>query len=77
MLFTGPLTNLGMAIRLEPNLPNLVKSLTIMGGSEFAKGNTSRSAEFNFWADPEAAQIVLESFNGMDKLKLMTWECTL
>jgi purine nucleosidase len=48
-----------------------------MGGSEFAKGNITRSAEFNFWADPEAAQIVLESFFGMDKIKLITWECTL
>ena len=76
-LCTGPLSNLALAIRLEPALPELLKSLTIMGGSEFAKGNTSRSAEFNFWADPESAQIVFEAFFGMDKIKLITWECTL
>jgi inosine-uridine nucleoside N-ribohydrolase len=48
-----------------------------MGGSEFAKGNTTRSAEFNFWADPESTQVVFEAFFGMDKIKLITWECTL
>jgi len=77
LLCTGPLTNLGMAIRLEPNLPSLLNSLTIMGGSEFAKGNITRTAEFNFWADPEAAQIVCEAFFGTEKVKLITWECTL
>ena len=54
-LCIGPLTNLALAIRLEPNLPNLINSITIMGGSEGAKGNTTRTAEFNFWADPESA----------------------
>jgi purine nucleosidase len=61
-LCIGPLTNLGLAIRLDPNLPTLANSITIMGGSEMAKGNTTRTAEFNFWADPESAQIVMEAF---------------
>jgi purine nucleosidase len=76
-LCIGPLTNLALAIRLEPNLTNLIKSITIMGGSEGAKGNTTRTAEFNFWADPESAQIIMQAFFGKDKIKLITWECTL
>jgi purine nucleosidase len=60
----GPMTNLALAISLDPEFPSLAKELIMMGGSlnpktedpEFA--NTPRH-EFNFWFDPEAAHVVL------------------
>jgi inosine-uridine nucleoside N-ribohydrolase len=62
----GPMTNLALAISLDPQFPGLAQELVFMGGSlappsdnpEFA--NTPRH-EFNFWFDPEAAQIVLRA----------------
>lgn len=57
---TGPLTNIAMAFLLEPRLPKLVKNVVCMGGS-LGKGNRTPHAEFNFYADPEAASIVLTS----------------
>ena len=62
----GPMTNLALAISLDPQFPELAKELVLMGGSlapltdspEFT--NTPRH-EFNFWFDPEAAQIVLRA----------------
>lgn len=54
---TGPLTDIAMAIRLEPRLPSLVKRIVLMGGS-MGKGNRTAHAEFNIFADPEAASIV-------------------
>jgi ribosylpyrimidine nucleosidase len=57
---TGPLTDIAMAIRLEPRLPSLVKRIVLMGGS-MGKGNRTAHAEFNIFADPEAAAIVFGS----------------
>ncbi|MDY4609369.1 MAG: nucleoside hydrolase [Sphaerochaetaceae bacterium] len=54
---TGPLTDIAMAIRLEPKVAELVKQIVFMGGST-GEGNVTYSAEFNIYADPEAAQIV-------------------
>ncbi len=55
---TGPLTNLALAVRLAPDLPARWASLTVMGGA-VGGGNVTPAAEFNVWADPEAAAIVL------------------
>lgn len=57
----GPLTNLALALRLEPTLAQKVKSCTIMGGTGQGHGNVTPVAEYNFWADPEAAAVVFES----------------
>ncbi|HET7440205.1 MAG TPA: nucleoside hydrolase [Terriglobales bacterium] len=62
----GPMTNLALAISLDPHFPELAKELVFMGGSlapqtdnpEFV--NNPRH-EFNFWFDPEAAEIVLRA----------------
>jgi len=62
----APMTNLALAISIDPQFPQLVKELVFMGGSlnpqstnpEFA--NNPRH-EFNFWFDPEAAHIVLRA----------------
>lgn len=57
---TGPLTNLALAFRLAPDLPEKIKSVVWMGGST-TYGNRTPAAEFNALADPHAAKIVFES----------------
>lgn len=52
----GPLTNVALALRRAPDLASRVGGISIMGGGRF--GNRTPVAEFNIWADPEAAAIV-------------------
>lgn len=65
ILAIGPLTNLAMAMRMEPGFIAAVKQLVIMGGAVASlpdgAGNITPNAEFNFWVDPEAAKAVLRS----------------
>lgn len=56
----GPLTNLVDALALEPELPSLVKHLTIMGGAALHPGNITPVAEANVGKDAEASRIVFE-----------------
>ena len=56
----GPLTNIALLLRLHPDLAPRIAHLSIMGGS-IGEGNTTVSAEFNIYADPEAADIVFRS----------------
>jgi purine nucleosidase len=71
----GPLTNIALATRLDPTLPQKYKRLVVMGGAMYAKGNSwERAAEFNFYCDPEAAAIV---FDRWPMLNLVSWETTL
>ena len=61
ILAIGPLTNLGIAFTKYPELKSgMIKQISIMGGASGA-GKMSSTAEFNVWADPEAAKIVCES----------------
>jgi inosine-uridine nucleoside N-ribohydrolase len=53
----GPLTNIAMAIKLEPRIVDRIPETIIMGGGHEV-GNTTPSAEFNVWVDPEAARVV-------------------
>lgn len=53
----GPLTNIGLAVRLEPKLVSRVKEVVLMGGALYG-GNWSASSEFNILVDPESANIV-------------------
>ena len=57
---TGPLTNIGMAIRFEPRIIEKINRIVLMGGS-YQLGNTTPAAEFNILADPDAAHIVFSS----------------
>jgi len=57
LVATGPLTNIGLALRREPRLAGWVKDFVIMGGAA-GRGNVTPAAEYNIWADPEAAAIV-------------------
>ena len=57
LVAVGPLTNVALALRRDPDLRSRLAGLTIMGGGAHA-GNVTPVAEFNVWADPEAAAIV-------------------
>ncbi len=57
---TGPLTNIALAIRRDPTFMDRFAGVVLMGGSATV-GNVTPKAEFNVWADPEAAAIVFEA----------------
>lgn len=65
---TGPLTNIGYALRSAPDLAGRVAELSWMGGSSTV-GNTNAVAEFNAWVDPEAADIVFRA--GFEHLTML------
>ena len=70
----GPLTNIALALKLDPTLPSRVGRFVVMGGSVTAHGNITPAAEFNIAFDPEAAHIVFEAFPHID---LADWEATI
>ena len=72
----GPLTNLAVALRLDPTLPQKYKRLVVMGGAIRGTGNMRERpvAEFNIFADPDGAAMV---FDGWPGLTLVSWETTL
>lgn len=61
ILATAPLTNLALALRAQPRLPELVRRVTVMGGAVHHPGNVSPVAEANIGNDPEAAALVLSA----------------
>jgi inosine-uridine nucleoside N-ribohydrolase len=61
VLALGPMTNIAIALRLRPDLALKIEKLVFMGGAVHVPGADHRAAEFNFWFDPEAAQVVLRS----------------
>ncbi|MEO8673596.1 MAG: nucleoside hydrolase [Tahibacter sp.] len=69
----GPLTNLALALRLDPTLPERIARLVIMGGAVTGRGNTSIPAEFNIAFDPESAHVV---FSTWPQFCLVDWEAT-
>ncbi|AQG78733.1 nucleoside hydrolase [Spirosoma montaniterrae] len=54
----GPLTNLALALQLDPTIANDVVDVVIMGGNAFCSGNITPAAEANVWSDPDAADLV-------------------
>ncbi|XP_007555529.2 inosine-uridine preferring nucleoside hydrolase isoform X2 [Poecilia formosa] len=74
LVATGPLTNLALAVRMDPTLPGKLKGLYIMGGNTESRGNTTVCGEFNFAADPEAAYVVLNDYQC--ETHLACWEFT-
>src|SRR5690606_38862688 len=70
----GPLTNLALALRLDPGLPGRVARCVVMGGAVTGHGNMTPAAEFNIGYDPEAAAIVVEGF---PRIELADWEAVL
>jgi inosine-uridine nucleoside N-ribohydrolase len=69
----GPLTNIAAALSAYPKLAERVPELVVMGGGHEI-GNVTPSAEFNVWADPEAASIVFSA--GFRKLTLVPLDAT-
>jgi purine nucleosidase len=67
----GPLTNIALALSVEPRFAHWVKECYIMGGAACYVGNVTPAAEYNIWCDPEAARIVFHS--GM-KMLMVGWE---
>ncbi|TDK64540.1 nucleoside hydrolase [Sapientia aquatica] len=58
LVAVAPLANLGLALKLEPNLPKLLKQVVLMAGTVIEPGNVSPVAEANVWNDPDAADLV-------------------
>ena len=70
----APLTNLALALKLDPTLPERVTKLVIMGGAVTGRGNTHLvPAEFNIGFDPEAAHVI---FSTWPHFILVDWEAT-
>src|SRR5215203_5230809 len=57
----GPLTNVAMALHRDPSFADKVKGCVMMCGSSDHLGNMTAVAEYNVWADPEAAKVVFSS----------------
>ncbi|XP_058126847.1 nucleoside hydrolase-like [Anopheles ziemanni] len=79
LIFVGPLTNLALCIKLHPEVLELLGAdgLYVMGGNRHGVGNTTRSAEFNFYADPEAAHIVFQRVPPSCPITVLPWETCL
>jgi len=71
ILAIGPLTNLALALRDQPDIASGIGKLTIMGGTVNGRGNITPAAEFNIYADPEAAAIVFAADLG---ITMVPWE---
>ncbi|MFC5046979.1 nucleoside hydrolase [Aquimarina hainanensis] len=71
LICLAPLTNIATALLIDPSIASKVKECVIMGGIGEGRGNVTPIAEYNFWADPEAAKIVFES--GMP-IKMVGWD---
>jgi purine nucleosidase len=63
LLCIGPLTNVALACRQEPELNDLLDEVWVMGGAVNTLGNDTPSAEYNFWVDPEAAKVVVDELD--------------
>jgi purine nucleosidase len=62
LLCIGPLTNVALALAREPELPELLEEVWVMGGAANHVGNVTPAAEYNFWVDPDAARRVMDAF---------------
>ena len=74
----GPLTNLAVALKLDPTLPQRIGRIVVMGGAVTGQGNTTPTAEFNIGFDPEAAWVVFEAFAAAGKIvEVADWEAVI
>jgi inosine-uridine nucleoside N-ribohydrolase len=71
ILTIGRLTNIAVAYMIDPTIVNRINKIVIMGGSYKFNGNSSAGAEFNFFADPIAAKIVINNFKNV---MIYPWE---
>ncbi|NGY59231.1 nucleoside hydrolase [Lentzea sp. NEAU-D13] len=75
LLAIGPLTNVALALQIEPRLPQLLDQVVVMGGALNVPGNITSYAEANFWHDPEAADLVLGA--GFENLTIVGLDVTM
>jgi purine nucleosidase len=75
LLAIGPLTNVALALQIEPDLPRLLNRTVVMGGALNVPGNITSHAEANFWHDPEAADLVLDA--GFSDLTIVGLDVTM
>jgi purine nucleosidase len=68
----GPLTNIALAIRKDPEFAGNLGALYVMGGSINARGNITPAAEYNIYVDPEAADIVFSA--GIADVVVISWD---
>jgi purine nucleosidase len=61
LVCTGPLTNLAIALNVEPELKHILKRVVVMGGAYYVPGNTRPHGEFNMLLDPDAAEQVFSA----------------
>lgn len=74
----GPLTNLAVALKLDPTLPQRIGRIVVMGGAVTGQGNTTPTAEFNIGFDPEAAWVVFEAFAAAGPVvEVADWEAVI
>lgn len=71
LITLGPLTNIALALAREPGLAARIGRCVVMGGAACCEGNVTPAAEFNIWADPEAARAVFLS--GLP-IEMVGWE---
>jgi inosine-uridine nucleoside N-ribohydrolase len=69
----GPLSNIAMALKQAPQIVANIPEIVLMGGAH-EMGNVTASAEFNVWADPEAARVVFKS--GVEKITMVALDAT-
>ncbi|MPV49636.1 nucleoside hydrolase [Pseudactinotalea sp. HY160] len=61
LVAVGPLTNIGIALLLDPEFAGHVRRVVVMGGAILVPGNATALAEANTFCDPEAAQLVIDA----------------
>uniref|UniRef100_G3MR71 Inosine/uridine-preferring nucleoside hydrolase domain-containing protein n=1 Tax=Amblyomma maculatum TaxID=34609 RepID=G3MR71_AMBMU len=75
LVLLGPLTNLAIALLVEPRLTVNVSAIYILGGTIHGRGNILPGSEFNFLTDPEAALVVLQ--RALCPVHIIPWETVL
>ncbi|KAL1479860.1 hypothetical protein MTO96_051529 [Rhipicephalus appendiculatus] len=75
LLMVGPLTNLAIAMLMDPGLTDDVAQIFILGGNIYGKGNVKPGGEFNFVTDPEAARVVLQ--RATCPVTVVVWEAVI
>ena len=75
LVILGPMTNIATALKLDPTLPHKIRRTVAMAGAVTGRGNVNVSAEFNIYADPEAAYVVFEAWGKVGEvIDVIDWE---